>query len=163
MDILIGNICSLLAMITDSISSTQKTTKRVLLWQNVGQVIYCVGAIFLRGYSAAVQNAVSLLRNLTAMHGRPPKWVEYGLIGTAVVLGIVFNNLGFWGFLPIIGNLVYSVAVFRFRENERALKMMFLFCVASFLVFNAVILNFVGVVANIVIFSTTLISLLKKR
>ena len=75
MDILIGNVCSLLAMITDSISSTQKTTKRVLLWQNVGQVIYCVGAIFLRGYSAAVQNAVSLFRNLTAMHGRPPKWV----------------------------------------------------------------------------------------
>ena len=163
MDVLIGNICSLLAMITDSVGSTQKTARRVLIWQSVSQVIYCVSTLILRGYSATVQNGVSLLRNLTAIRGKQPKWAEYILISLGVGLGIVFNNLGLWGFLPIIGNLVYSVAVFRFQENERALKTTFLFCVAAFFVFNAVILNFVGVISNIVIFATTLISLLKKR
>ena len=45
MDIIIGNICSLLAMATDSISSTRKTARGVLLVQCLSQIIYCAGAI----------------------------------------------------------------------------------------------------------------------
>ena len=73
MDIIIGNICSLLAMVTDSVSSTRKTAKGVLLVQSLSQIIYCAGAVILRGYSAAVQNAVSVGRNLIAIRGETPK------------------------------------------------------------------------------------------
>ena len=43
--------------------------------------------------------------------------MEWALIAAGVVLGVVFNNRGLAGWLPIVGNLEYSLAVFRFRDN----------------------------------------------
>ena len=162
MNLLVGNLCSLLAMISDSLGSSRKTARGVLLMQSISQVIYFVGGIVLKGYSAAVQNAVSLIRNLAALSKKTVKWLEYLLIVLAVVLGLIFNNRGGWGLLPVIANLVYSIAVFRHRNDERILKIAFLFCAACFAIFNGILLNFVGLVANIVVVVTTIIFLCKK-
>ena len=116
--LLAGNICSVLAMITDAVSTSRKSAKAMLLFQTGSQLFYVVGAIVLKGYSAAVQNAVSILRNLLAIWGKQPKWVEWLLVASAVVLGIAFNNRGFIGWLPVIASLEYSVAVFRFRLDK---------------------------------------------
>ena len=160
-DVVIGNACSLLAMITDSVSSTRKTTKEVLLFQSLGQLIYCIGTIVLKGYSAAVQNAVSLARNVVAIRNINSKALEWTLVVLGVVLGVVFNNLGLIGLLPVLANLQYTLAIFRFRDNDRALKISFLICVTMFAVFNAAILNIVGVCANAVIFTTSVVALLR--
>jgi len=47
MDIIIGNICSLLAMGTDSLSSTRKNARDVLLVQCLSQLIYGIGSVIL--------------------------------------------------------------------------------------------------------------------
>lgn len=159
--LILGNLCSLLAMITDSLSAAQKTPKTVLMVQNLSQLSYCVGAILLKGYSGAVQNVVSLLRNLAAIYDIHNSFLEWLLIGLGVVLGIWFNNLGIMGWLPIIAGTQYSIAIFRFRDNARALKISFLISAVMFAVFSIVILNIVGVVTNIVIAVSTTVSLLK--
>lgn len=161
--IIIGNVCSLLAMGTDSISSGQKTTKRVLWVQCLSQFIYFVGTIVLKGYSGAVQNAVSLIRNLVAIKEIKSRVVEYALILLGVVLGLCFNNLGWIGLFPVIANLQYTLAVFRFKDNERALKASFLICVVLFGVFNVAILNIVGLCSNIIVAVTTALFLVKSK
>ena len=161
--IIIGNVCSLLAMLTDSISSTRKTTKGVLMVQNLSQVIYCTGTIVLKGYSGAVQNAVSILRNFVAIKKVNNKAVEWFLAALGVVLGLCFNNLGVLGLLPVVANLQYTLCVFRFKDNERALKISFLICIAMFAVFNLVIYNVVGTISNLVVLITTLIAVLKTK
>ena len=160
-NILIGNGCSLVAMVLDSIGSTRKTARGMLLLQSISTIIWAAGSIVLKGYSAAVQNLVALLRNLAAIFNWQHKWLEYALILLGVVLGVVFNNRGWLGLLPVIGNLAYSIAVFR-AKDERALKKTFIFSVATYAIFNAVILNIVGLIANIVILTTTAIVLVKK-
>lgn len=159
--IIIGNILSLFATVSDSISSTKKTFKSILLIQTVSQVFYTASGIVLKGYSAAVQNGVNFFRNLFAIQGKRNKFIEWFFILIAVVLGIYFNNRGFVGLLPVIANFVYSIAVFRFQDNGRALKTCFLFTVTMFTIFNLVILNFVGFVANCVLLATTAISLIR--
>ena len=159
--LIIGNVCSLLAMVTDSVSSTRKTAKGVLLVQNLSQLIYFIGTVVLKGYSGAVQNAVSILRNFVAIRDIRSKYVEWALVGLGVVLGLAFNNLGFMGLLPVIANFQYTIAVFRFQDNERALKISFAIAVGMFAVFNIAIFNVVGVVSNSVVFVTTLAVLLK--
>lgn len=163
MDIIIGNICSLLAMVTDSVSSTRKTAKGVLLVQSLSQIIYCAGAVILRGYSAAVQNAVSVGRNLIAIRGETPKWLQWLLVALGVVLGLWFNNLGFVGLLPVIANLEYSLAIFRFQDNERALKLAFLISVGLYGIFNIFILNIVGVLTNSAVVIMTAVYLIRTR
>ena len=160
-NLIIGNVCSLLAMVTDSISSTRKTAKGVLLVQSLSQLIYFIGTVVLKGYSGAVQNAVSILRNFVAIRDIRSKYVEWALVGLGVVLGLAFNNLGFMGLLPVIANFQYTIAVFRFQDNQRALKISFAIAVGMFAVFNIAIFNIVGVVSNSVVFITTLAVLLK--
>ena len=160
-NLIIGNVCSLLAMVTDSISSTRKTAKGVLLVQSLSQLIYFIGTVVLKGYSGAVQNAVSILRNFVAIRDIRSKYVEWALVGLGVVLGLAFNNLGFMGLLPVIANFQYTIAVFRFQDNQRALKISFAIAVGMFAVFNIAIFNVVGVVSNSVVFITTLAVLLK--
>ena len=128
--VILGNICSLLAMVTDSISASRKTASGVLLVQNISQLFYGIGSILLKGYSGAVQNAVSIIRNFVAIRKIDSKVLEWFLVALGVVLGLAFNNLGAVGYLPVIANLQYTLAVFRFRDNERALKLSFQVTVA---------------------------------
>ena len=162
-EILIGNLSSLCAMVTDSVSSTRKTQKGILLFQSLSQVFYMTAAIVLKGYSSAVQNVVGILRNFAAMWKIKSKVVEWTLVAMGVVFGIVFNNRGLLGWLPIVANFEYSVCVFRFKENERGLKIAFLINMIMYGVFNAIIMNFVGTLSCVVVAVTTAIFLVKDR
>ena len=67
------------------------------------------------------------------------------------------------GLLPVIANLQYTLSIFRFKNNERALKLSFLIFVVLYLIFNVVIYNFVGAALNLVIAVTTASVLIKNR
>ena len=161
--ILIGNLCTFFAMVFNTLSSTRKTPQGVLWMQNISQAIYTVSAIFLKGYSAAVQSVVSILRNLTAIAGREEKWLQYLWVALGVVLGLYFNNRGLFGWLPVVANLEYSVAVFKFKDNERALKIAFCINIILFTIFNAGLFNIVGVCCSTVVLVTTIMSLVKGK
>lgn len=161
--LIVGNLCSILAMCTDSISATRKTPKGVLMAQNLSQLFYGIGAVVLGGYSGAVQNLVSILRNFAAIRKIENKALEWFLVILGVVLGIVFNNMGLVGYLPVIANLQYTLVVFRCGENERVLKTSFMIAVGMFAVFNLFIYNFVGAALNLIVSITTGIVLFKTR
>ena len=161
--IIIGNLCSLLGMACDSFSASRKNTKGVLIWQSFGQFIYGLSSFVLKGYSGAAQCAVSILRNCVAIAKVNSKIVEWALILFGVVFGLYVNNLGLIGVLPVIANSEYSVAIFKFKDNERALKISFLICIVLFSIFNLYIKNFVGVATNAVVFASTAAFLVKKE
>lgn len=161
--ILVGNLCSLAAMGSDGLSATRKTAKGVLFVQQFSQIFYGASAIVLKGYSSAVQNGISLCRNFLAMRRCEQKWIEWCLILLGVVLGLCFNNLGWLGWLPVVANLEYSLAVFRFKNDEYSLKIAFAINVFMFGIFNFAIKNYVAVVANIVVFVMTVVFLLRGR
>ena len=161
-EIIVGNVCSLCAMVSDSVSGTRKKRSEILAIQMLSQVFYGVGTIILKGYSSTAQNVVALLRNLAAMKNVKSKAVEWTLILLGVVLGIVFNNRGLIGWLPVVANLEYSVAFFRFKDRERSLKIAFILNMLMYVVFSLAIMNYVGVVANVVVAVTTAISLVRE-
>ena len=161
-NVIVGNICSLLAMFTDSISSTRKTAKSVLRMQSLSQLIYFVGTAILGGYSGAVQNAVSIIRNEAAVRQINNKCLERKLVLLGVGLGCLFTD-SWVGLLPVIANLQYTLAVFRFKNNDRALKVCFVIAVVMFAIFNFAIQNYVGVFSNLVVMVTTIIALLRRK
>ncbi len=161
--LIIGNICSFLAMGTDSLSSAQKTAKRVLWVQNLSQMIYCIGAFVLGGYSGCVQNVVSIIRNLVAIRQISKKWITWTLTILGVVFGLLFNTIGWVGVLPVIANLQYTLVVFCFPGNERALKISFCASAFMFAVFNGAILSIVGVFTNLIVAVATIVFLIRSR
>ncbi|MBQ6165442.1 MAG: YgjV family protein [Clostridia bacterium] len=160
-EVIVGNICSIGAMITDSVSGTRKKHREIMAIQILSQVFYSAGSIILKGYSSTAQSLVAILRNLAAIRGVKHKAVEWILIALGVVLGVVWNNRGWLGLLPVVANLEYSVAVFRFKEKEKWLKLSFLINMLMYSVFSFVIMNYVGAAANIVVAVITAISLIR--
>ena len=106
---------------------------------------------------------MSILRNLVAIRQISSAVVEWTLLGLGVVLGVAFNNLGLVGLLPVVANLQYTLAVFRFKDRERALKIAFLISVGLFAIFNLAIYNIVGMLSNSAVCVTTAITLIKTR
>ena len=159
--ILIGNAFSLCAMVSDSVSGTRKKHSEMMTVQIVSQFFYAASSIVLKGYSSTAQNAVAVFRNLAAMKNVKSKVLEWALILAGVVLGIIFNNRGLMGWLPIIANLEYSIAVFKLKDNEKALKLAFIINMVMYAVFSAIIKNYVGVFSCTVIAVTTAVSLFK--
>jgi len=161
--VIIGNILSLCAMISDSISGTRKKHSEIMAMQIVSQFFYGASSIVLKGYSSTAQNVVAVFRNLAAMKNVKSKALEWGLILAGVVLGIMFNNRGILGWLPIIANLEYSVSVFKFKDNEKALKLAFIINMVMYAIFSVVIMNYVGAMSCTVIAITTAISIIKEK
>lgn len=161
--ILIGNIFSLCAMATDSFSGTRKKHSQIMAVQIVSQFFYAASSIALKGYSSTVQNVVAVFRNFAAMKNVKSKVLEWSLILAGVVLGIVFNNRGLLGWLPIIANLEYSISVFRLKDNEKGLKLAFIINMVMYVIFNIVIMNYVGAVSCAVIAITTAVSLIRAK
>ena len=159
--ITVGNILSQCAAVSDSISGTRKKHKEIMAIRIVSRFFYGASSIVLKGYSSTAQNAVAVFRSLAAMKKVKSRVLEWILIAAGVVLGIVFNNRGLLGWLPIVANLEYSIAVFRFRDNEIALKSAFIVNMIMYAAFSAVILNYVGIAFCAVIAITTSISLIK--
>ena len=167
-EVIVGNVCSLCACVTDSISGTRKKRNHMLGIQMISQVFYAAGSIILKGYSSTAQNAVAILRNYAAMKNLKQKFIEWLLIGLGVALGIFgiwlnHNVHGWLDWLPIVGNLEYSVAMFRFKDNDRALKIAFIANMIMFAVFNFAIKNFVGGASCLVVAVTTFVFLLRGK
>ena len=162
-DIIVGNVCSLCAMVTDSVSGTRKKHSEILGIQIISQLFYGAGSIILKGYSSTAQNLVAIFRNLAAMKDIKSRVLEWILIALGVILGIVFNNRGLLGILPVAANLEYSVSVFRLKNNERALKTAFIVNMLMYSVFSFAIMNYVGFVSNIVVAASTAYSLFREK
>jgi len=163
LEVIIGNICSVGAMISDSVSGTRKTPKGILLAQCISQIFYAVGSFILKGYSATVQNVVTIFRNTYAVYGKHNKFIEWFFVGLPVVLGLIFNNRGLLGVLPVVANLQYAITMVLCKDDARKLKISLIAVCVMFSVFNFIILNFVSGVACIVTGVVTIASLIKEK
>ena len=169
LNIIIGNVCSFLAMCMDSIGSSRKTARAMLFFQSMSQVFMATGAIFLGAYSAAVQNVVSFFRNMRAATDKGGKWLEWLFLAIAVVVGVYCNfwlpnTIGIWiGMIPILANVGYSLAVYFFGTDEFKLKFAFLLTNVVFGFFNLMIQNYVGFCTCVVVATTTAVFLIKSH
>ena len=161
-NLIIGNIFCLFSMVTDSISAKKKTTKEILFFQSLSQVIYGTSSIILGGYSAAVQNVVTIIRNYIASQDKSNNTIEIILIVLGIVLGFMFNTLGFAGFLPIFASAQYAVVIYFYKKNERFIKCSFAVCCICYTIFNFFVFNIVGGFTNFFVFLVAINELRKK-
>ena len=161
-EVALGNMCCLLGMFLDSYSSSKKTKKEILFFQSISQFVWGMSSIFLKGYSASVQNFVTIIRNIFALKAEPSKLIQWGIILAGVVLGVLFNNRGWIGWLPIAANLEYSICVFYIKDHEKLIKVSFLMSVLLFMIFNVYIMNVVGTITNLFVIASYVFNLIKK-
>ena len=147
MILIIANILSLIGNILFTSSSILKSKKKILIFQSSNYILAIISEIMTAAYSASVQEAISLLRNIIILFVKTKSKIvkliiTISCVVVAVVLGviinIVFSNNVWYGYLPIFGTIIYSTGIIlAFMLNISEIKSEFIIKVA--LIFNCIL------------------------
>ena len=99
--VLTANLLIIIGQLIGLFASTRNDKKQILIWQCVSMAVMSSSSILLKGYSAVVQDVISITRNILSLCSLSSKGLQIAFVVAAVVLGILFNNRGILGLLPM--------------------------------------------------------------
>jgi len=119
--LIIGNIFSFLASVCTAVSVVKRSKTDFMYWQ-VGNTIFAILTnIALLSYSGVTTNSVSLVRNVLAYKNKLSFVKTAVILGISITLGMIFNNRGLIGILPVFSSAGYTLCVY-LTKNEQQLR-----------------------------------------
>ena len=150
--LLIGNaLCLIASLILISIGLI-KTKKNILIAQCFQCLFFALGNFALGGYTGAISNTVTIIRNLYSFKfpfNLPAKIV---FIAFQLIFGYKVNTLGAIGFLPIIAGAVFTW--FLDTKSDKVMKIVVVSTTVLFTIYDFRILNISGFVFDLISFVT---------
>lgn len=157
MNIIIGNIISLIATIIMAISGLIKDSKKFVIFQTTQILISVVANLFLLSPSGAISNLAGATRNILWYNKKLNKISKIILICITTLIIIVTNTNGLIGYLPIITTAAYTILMD--KTNDKTLKILTIASMILWAIFDFSILNFVAGTFDVITIITCLISL----
>ena len=155
LNIIIGNIIALIASILMVISGLQKKKKTILFIQIIQITLSVISNIVLGGYTGAIINAISCIRDILCYKDKLGTKEKIFIIILAIGLTITFNNLSLIGLLPLIATIVY-ISFMNIKDVVK-FKFLVIFSMIMWLVYDLYIksytsgiFDFLSIVANII-------------
>ena len=119
--LIIGNIFSFLASLCTAVSVVKKNKSDFMYWQ-VGNTLFAILTnIALWSYSGVTTNTVSLVRNVLAYKNKLSLVGTLAICTISISLGLMFNNRGLIGILPVFSSACYTLCVY-LTKNEQQLR-----------------------------------------
>lgn len=144
LNVILGNIFSLIANVFATLNGTRKKKRDMIICDMGAAFCFTISDLVLKGYSGAVQNIVGILRNIVALFMPDNKAIGWTLVAAGVIFGIMFNNKGILGLLPVVSCFYYSICVINKKTTARQLKFAFIINTISFSIYCFIIQNYVG-------------------
>lgn len=133
----VATIFSTLAVIVFIVSATFKNKNKILIIQVLAHILLGIGEFISKAWASIVQEIISILRNILVFFHKNTKWVNYTLILLGVLIGLYCGLMGqntftpwkgwdpakWYGYLPVIANLEYSIVVCNSKLNAKWLKL----------------------------------------
>lgn len=160
--LILGEVCSFFGALCLAISTFGKTKKDIVKWQVADQVFNAAANLFLLSFSGAVVNSVNVARNYLTYKGKFNRRMMAGFLVAIIVLGLIFNNRGFIGLIPIIAAGEYTIALAVFK-NPQDTRIMPAFNLAMWAVYDFVIMAYPMFVMDIVIAALSVINFVQYR
>ena len=121
MNILVGNLISLVGAAFLCASCVAKTKRRVMILQLCQcAVMACAQIVFGKG-AGAVSMSMAGVRNLIIAAGRYNFVAMLVIFALTLGLGVRFNTAGYLGLIPVGVGLMYTVALY-FSRSVKVLK-----------------------------------------
>ena len=149
-----GNIVALIASILMVISGSLKDRKKIIYVQTLQIIAFTITDLILGGYTGAIINLISLVRNVLSYNDKLNNTAKIILIILSISLSLYFNNLGLIGLLPIISMVAFTL--FMNTKDTIKLKALIIFTMVLWLIFDiyiksytSAIFDFISIIANI--------------
>ena len=153
--IIIGNIIALIASILMVLAGFQKKKKKILFIQIIQIALSVISNLVLGGYTGAIINAVSCVRDILCYKEKMGDTEKIIIIILAVGLSFAFNNLGWIGLLPLVATVVYII--FMNTKDVVRFKILIIFSMIMWLIYDLYIksytsgvFDFMSVIANLI-------------
>lgn len=117
--VIIGNILAAISSMYLLISIFKHNKKELLRYQIGDNLFGILANIFLGGTSGIITLSIALLRNILTYYGSK---IAYATLPVLVVVGVLLNRDGLWGYLPICASLSYEFIIIKFK-SVRAIKL----------------------------------------
>ena len=117
--VIIGNILAGVSSLYLLISTFKHNKKELLRYQIGDNIFGILANIFLGGTSGIITLSIALLRNILTYYGSK---IAYATLPVLVVVGVLLNREGLWGYLPICASLSYEFIIIKFK-SVRAIKL----------------------------------------
>lgn len=109
--IIIGNVVLSVASILMCIGGACKTKKNILTIQTTEVSLMAIGNLMLGSIPGAIAEIINITRNLLCYKNKLNVTVKIALMIISIVLGLLLNNIGLIGVLPIISTVAYILVI----------------------------------------------------
>lgn len=143
--------------------STMVSKKDSIMKVQTGGTAFLLAAdLMAKGYSGAVQDLIAIIRNITVIKEIHKKWLNAFFIISGLVLGVVCNNRGLIGFLPIFANFQFSCLVLRKNADEVMIKCSVCVSNVCWAIFNFYLMNYANAAVNAAICVSGIVFVLRE-
>ena len=175
--LIIANVLSFIGNSFFSLSTILRSKRNIVLSQSTNYVFAIVSESMVGAYSALVQEASALIKNIVLLFVKEKEKLVRLIVSiicilAALIVGVIINvkydNNVWYGYLPIIGALVYSsVVVFTFMKEMNIITTELILKIT--LVFNSIVWSIYGffvklypiMIFNIVNLTLSIISIIR--
>ena len=158
---LVGNLCSFVAACFTMLSAWSRDRKRIYLYQAAQCLILAIANIFFASVSGTTTFLLCAARNcLIAWDRFTPRRCALFVVSVAA-LGLLSNNRGAVGLIPVVTTAVYTVACL-YVKSTGAIKLNLTVNLSLWTVYDLFIGDYVSAGVDSVSAVTALASLMRK-
>ena len=150
MNILIGNLISLVAACFLAASCISRNNRRVFAFQCMESLTVAVSSLFFASYAASVSMLLSALRNWLVSREKYTRPVMLFFLIVGVILGIAINVRGWLGLVPVIATAQYTLCCF-YVKGVLTTKYSIAVNLLMWVVYSFLILDFSTAISNAVV------------
>ena len=141
LNIVIGNIISLIAGIFIILSMWVNDEKKAYFYQFLNAFILMISSVFFFSWTGVTTMAIAASRNLMVYNDRLTRnWTIFFII-ISIVLGLLVNTMGFIGILPIIAIVQITLCNY-YLKSIKTIKTGFIVNSAIYIIYFLAILDF---------------------
>lgn len=144
--LVVGNIIMFIASVVMILAGFCKSRKTTIVLQTAQMVIMAFGTLCLGGFSGAIMNCFSAVRNVLSYNGRLDTKAKIALIIVSSFVALSVNNLGIVGFIPVVVFIMF--ALFMNAEDIVWLKLITLIGCILFFAHDLCIQSYTSAIFN---------------
>ena len=150
MQILIGNLVSLVGACFLAASCISRNNRRVFGYQCMESVTIAISSLFFSAYAASVSMLLSALRNLLVSRGKYTRPVMFFFLIAGLIMGVAINVRGWLGLVPVIATAQYTLCCY-YVKGVLTTKYSIAVNLLMWVVYSFLILDFSTAISNAIV------------
>lgn len=162
MNILIGNIISLIAAVFLAVSCTVKTRNKVFIMQFMNCALLAVASYFFGSYAAITTLVLCCIRNIFILKDKFTKPVMAVIITLVFIFGFMANNRGIVGLMPVFATVEYTLCCHFIRDVKKT-RISVLFNESIWLIYSFLVRDYSTAMTDIAVITVDIFAIIKAR